>query len=178
MNRVEKEEVVAGLNRTFSEAAAVIVTHYRGLNVMEMNDLRGKMREAGSEFRVTKNRLARLALDGTPYAPLAGMFDGPVAIAYSDDVIAPARICVNFAKQNDKLVVLGGAMGATVLDAGAVRDLASLPSLDELRGRIVGLLNAPAAKIAGVLQAPAGQLARVMDAYARSSEAAQPSVPT
>lgn len=178
MNRVEKEEVVAGLNRTFSEAAAVIVTHYRGLNVMEMNDLRGKMREAGSEFRVTKNRLARLALDGTPYAPLAGMFDGPVAIAYSDDVIAPARICVNFAKQNDKLVVLGGAMGATVLDAGAVRDLASLPSLDELRGRIVGLLNAPAAKIAGVLQAPAGQLARVMDAYAKSSEAAQPSVPT
>ena len=178
MNRVEKEEVVSGLNRTFSEAAAVIVTHYRGLNVMEMNDLRGKMREAGSEFRVTKNRLARLALDGTPYAPLAGMFDGPVAIAYSDDVIAPARICVNFAKQNDKLVVLGGAMGATVLDAGAVRDLASLPSLDELRGRIVGLLNAPAAKIAGVLQAPAGQLARVMDAYARSSEAAQPSVPT
>ncbi len=178
MNRVEKEEVVAGLNRTFSEAAAVVVTHYRGLNVMEMNDLRGKMREAGSEFRVTKNRLARLALDGTPYAPLAGMFDGPVAIAYSDDVIAPARICVNFAKQNDKLVVLGGAMGATVLDAGAVRDLASLPSLDELRGRIVGLLNAPAAKIAGVLQAPAGQLARVMDAYARSSEAAQPSVPT
>lgn len=178
MNRMEKEEVVAGLNRTFSEAAAVIVTHYRGLNVMEMNDLRGKMREAGSEFRVTKNRLARLALDGTPYAPLAGMFDGPVAIAYSDDVIAPARICVNFAKQNDKLIVLGGAMGATVLDAGAVRDLANLPSLDELRGRIVGLLNAPAAKIAGVLQAPAGQLARVMDAYAKSSEAAQPSVPT
>lgn len=178
MNRMEKEEVVAGLNRTFSEAAAVIVTHYRGLNVMEMNDLRGKMREAGSEFRVTKNRLARLALDGTPYAPLAGMFDGPVAIAYSDDVIAPAKICVNFAKQNDKLIVLGGAMGATVLDAGAVRDLASLPSLDELRGRIVGLLNAPAAKIAGVLQAPAGQLARVMDAYAKSSEAAQPSVPT
>ncbi len=172
MNRVEKEEVVAGLNRTFSEAAAVIVTHYRGLNVTEMNDLRGKMREAGAGFRVTKNRLARLALDGTPYAPLAGMFDGPVAIAYSDEVVAPARTCVNFAKQNDKLVVLGGAMGATVLDAGAVRDLASLPSLDELRGGIVGLLNAPAAKIAGVLQAPAGQLARVMDAYAKSDEAA------
>lgn len=178
MNRVEKEGVVAGLNRTFSEAAAVVVTHYRGLNVTEMNDLRGKMREAGAEFRVTKNRLARLALDGTPYAPLAGMFDGPVAIAYSDDVVAPARTCVNFARQNDKLVVLGGAMGATVLDAGAVRELASLPSLDELRGRIVGLLNAPAAKIVGVLQAPAGQLARVMDAYAKSSEAAQPSALT
>ncbi len=169
---MEKEEVVAGLNRTFSEAAAVVVTHYRGLNVAEMNELRGKMREAGAGFRVTKNRLARLALDGTPYVPLAEMFDGPVAIAYSDDVVAPARTCVDFAKRNDKLIVLGGAMGETVLDAGAVRNLAGLPSLDELRGGIVGLLNAPAAKIARVLQAPAGQLARVADAYARSGEAA------
>ena len=172
MNRVEKEEVVADLNRTFSDAAAVVVTHYRGMNVAEITDLRGRMREAGANFRVTKNRLARLALDGTPYAPLAEMFDGPVAIAYSDDVIAPAKTCVNFAKQNDKLVVLGGAMGETLLDANAVSDLASLPSLDELRGKIVGLLNAPATKIAGVLQAPAGQLARVIDAHAKSSEAA------
>ena len=156
MNRGEKEEVVADLNRTFNDAAAVVVTHYRGLNVMEMSDLRGKMREAGANFRVTKNRLARLALDGTPYAPLAEMFEGPVAIAYSDDVVAPAKICVNFAKQNDKLVVVGGAMGETLLDASAVNDLASLPSLDELRGKIVGLLNAPATKVAGVLQAPAG----------------------
>ena len=178
MNRVEKEEVVAGLNRTFGEAAAVIVTHYRGLNVAEMNDLRGRMREAGAGFRVAKNRLARLALDGTPYAPLAGMFDGPVAIAYSDDVIAPAKTCVNFARQNDKLVVLGGAMGATMLDADAVRDLANLPSLDELRGRIAGLLNAPAAKVAGVLKAPAGQLARVMNAYAESGAAPAPPAST
>ncbi len=172
MNRGEKEEVVADLNRTFNDAAAVVVTHYRGLNVMEMSDLRGKMREAGANFRVTKNRLARLALDGTPYAPLTEMFEGPVAIAFSDDVVAPAKICVNFAKQNDKLVVLGGAMGETLLDASAVKDLASLPSLDELRGKIVGLLNAPATKVAGVLQAPAGQLARVIDAHAKSSEAA------
>ena len=172
MNRVEKEEVVADLNRAFSDAAAVVITHYRGLNVTEITDLRGRMREAGANFRVTKNRLARLALDGTPYAPLAEMFDGPVAIAYSDDVIAPAKICVNFAKQNDKLVVLGGAMGEMLLDASAVSDLASLPSLDELRGKIVGLLQAPATKVAGVLQAPAGQLARVIDAHAKSSEAA------
>ena len=172
MNRVEKEEVVADLNRTFSDAAAVVLTHYRGLNVTEITDLRGRMREAGANFRVIKNRLARLALDGTPYAPLAEMFDGPVAIAYSDDVIAPAKICVNFAKQNGKLIVLGGAMGEMLLDANAVSDLASLPSLDELRGKIVGLLQAPATKVAGVLQAPAGQLARVIDAHAKSSEAA------
>ena len=172
MNRGEKEEVVADLSRTFNNAAAVVVTHYRGLNVAEISDLRGKMREAGAKFRVTKNRLARLALDGTPYAPLAEMFEGPVAIAYSDDVVAPAKICVNFAKQNDKLVVVGGAMGETLLDASAVNDLASLPSLDELRGKIVGLLNAPATKVAGVLQAPAGQLARVIDAHAKLSEAA------
>lgn len=172
MNRVEKEEVVANLNRTFSDASAVVITHYRGLDVTEMNDLRGRMREAGARLRVTKNRLARLALEGTPYAPLVELFTGPVAIAYSDDVIAPAKVCVNFAKQNDKLVVVGGAMGETVLDAGAVKDLASLPSLDELRGKIVGLLQAPATKVAGVLQAPAGQLARVIDAHAQSGEAA------
>lgn len=172
MNRVEKEEIVADLNRTFNDAAAVVVTHYSGLNVAEINDLRGRMREAGAKFRVTKNRLARLALDGTPYAPLLEMFTGPIAIAYADDVIAPAKICVNFAKRNDKLVVLGGAMGETVLDAGAVKDLASLPSLDELRAKIIGLLNAPATKVAGVLQAPAGQLARVIDAHAKSGEAA------
>jgi large subunit ribosomal protein L10 len=171
VNRGEKEEVVADLSRTFNNAAAVVVTHYRGLNVAEISDLRGKMREAGAKFRVTKNRLARLALDGTPYAPLAEMFEGPVAIAYSDDVVAPAKICVNFAKQNDKLVVVGGAMGETLLDASAVNDLASLPSLDELRGKIIGLLNAPATKVAGVLQAPAGQLARVIDAHVKSSEA-------
>ena len=171
MNRGEKEEVVADLSRTFNNAAAVVVTHYRGLNVAEISDLRGKMREAGAKFRVTKNRLARLALAGTPYAPLAELFEGPVAIAYSDDVVAPAKICVNFAKQNDKLVVVGGAMGETLLDASAGNDLASLPSLDELRGKIIGLLNAPATKVAGVLQAPAGQLARVIDAHVKSSEA-------
>jgi len=171
VNRGEKEEVVADLNRTFNNAAAVVVTHYRGLKVTEISDLRGKMREAGANFRVTKNRLARLAINGTPYAPLAEMFEGPVAIAYSDDVVAPAKICVNFAKQNDKLVVVGGAMRETLLDASAVKDLAGLPSLDELRGKIIGLLNAPATKVAGVLQAPAGQLARVIDAHAKSSEA-------
>ena len=172
MNRVEKEEVVADLNRTFCDAASVVVTHYRGMNVTEIGELRSKMREAGANFRITKNRLARIALDGTPYQPLTEMFEGPVAIAYSDDVVAPAKICVNFAKQNDKLVVLGGAMGETLLDAGAVKDLASLPSLDELRGKIIGLLQAPATKVAGVLQAPAGQLARVVDAYAKTGESA------
>ena len=164
--------MVESLNRTFQDAASVVVTHYSGLNVGEISDLRGQMRAAGANFRVTKNRLARLALEGTTFAPLLDMFNGPTAIAYSDDVVAPAKVAVTFAKQNHNLVIIGGAMGETLLDADGVKNLASMPSLDELRGKIIRLVQAPATKIAGVLQAPAGQLARVLSAYANEGEAA------
>jgi large subunit ribosomal protein L10 len=160
------------MNGVFSDAASIVVTHYSGLTVAEINDLRGQMREAGANFKVTKNRLVRLALADTVYAPLMEMFSGPTAIAYSQDVVAAAKVAVNFAKKNEKLVVIGGAMGEVMLDLDGVKALASLPSLDELRGTIVGLLQAPATKVAGVLQAPAGQLARVMGAYAIKDEAA------
>ena len=172
MDRARKEELVTELNQSFAEAALVVVTQQTGLTVSESTELRGKMREAGASYKVTKNRLAKLALAGTPYEPITDLFSGPTAIAYSAGPVAAARVAVDFAKQNDKLVVVGGAMGGTLLDENAVKALASLPSLDELRGKLVGLLNAPATKIAGVLQAPAGQLARVTGAYANQDEAA------
>jgi large subunit ribosomal protein L10 len=172
VERAQKREVVSELNEVFNSTSSVVVTHYSGLNVAELSDLRGRMREAGATFKVTKNRLTKLALDGTPYDHIADLFTGPTAIAYSDDPVAPAKIAVEFAKKNDLLVVLGGAMGDTQLDVDGVKALAALPSLDELRGKIVGLLNAPATKVARVLQAPAGQLARVMSAQGAKDEAA------
>ena len=172
MDQAQKRELVTELNAVFSDAASIVVTHYSGLTVQEINQLRGQMREAGANFKVTKNRLVRFAIADTPYAPLADMFRGPTAIAYSDDVAAAAKVAVEFAKKNDKLVVIGGAMGENVLDQEGVQALAALPSLDELRGIIVGLIQAPATKVAGVLQAPAGQLARVMNAYSSKGEAA------
>lgn len=172
MDQAQKRELVTEMNALFSDAASVVVTHYSGLTVDEINDLRGQMREAGASFKVTKNRLVRLAIADTTYAPLADMFSGPTAIAYSQDVVAAAKVAVNYAKKNEKLVVIGGAMGENVLDPDGVKELAALPSLDELRGKIVGLIQAPATKVAGVLQAPAGQLARVMSAYASKDEAA------
>ena len=172
MERAQKREAVAELNEVFSNASAVVVTHYSGLNVADLSVLRGQMREAGATFKVTKNRLTKLALDGTPYDPIADLFSGPTAIAYSDDPVAPAKVAVEFAKKHENLVVLGGAMGATQLDVDGIKALAALPSLDELRGKIVGLLNAPATKVAGVLQAPAAQLARVMSAQGAKDEAA------
>lgn len=172
MDRARKEELVTELNQSFAEAALVVVTQQTGLTVSESTELRTRMREAGAGYKVTKNRLAKLALAGTPYEPITDLFSGPTAIAYSADPVAAARVAVNFAKDNDKLTVVGGAMGDTLLDENAVKALASLPSLDELRGKLVGLLNAPATKVAGVLQAPAGQLARVFGAYANQDEAA------
>ncbi len=172
MDRANKEELVASLNQAFEGAGLVVVTHYSGLTVEEMTDLRRKMRDAGANYKVTKNRLTRLAIDGTQYEPLADMFTGPTGMAVSDDPVAAAKVAVDFAKKNDKLVVLGGAMGNTVLDASGIKALASMPSLDELRGKIVGLLQAPATKVAGVLQAPAGQVARVLSAYGAKDEAA------
>lgn len=165
MDRAEKEELVGSLKDVFSSASVVVVTHYSGLNVKEITDLRNRVRDAGAGFRVTKNRLTRLALDGTGYQPLEGYFEGPTAIGYSDDPVAAPKALVDFARDNDKLVVLGGMMGEVALDADGVKSLAGMPSLDELRATIAGLIARPAGKIAQVLQAPAGQIARVVGAY-------------
>jgi len=160
------------MNQVFDKAGLVVVTHYSGLTVQEMTELRRQMLTVGASFKVTKNRLTRLALEGTRFKPLADLFKGPTAIAYSDDPVAAAKAATDFAKKNDKLVILGGAMAGTVLNAAGVTALASLPSLDALRGKLIGLLNAPATKIAGVVQAPASQLARVLNAYASKGQAA------
>jgi len=149
----------------------VVVTHQSGLTVAESSDLRRKMTEAGASFKVTKNRLTRRALEGTRFSGIAPMFTGPTAIAYSTDPVAAAKVAVEFAKKNDKLVILGAGFGEDVLDVGDVRALAALPSLDELRGKLIGLLQAPATKVASVLQAPAGQLARVLSAYGSKESA-------
>ncbi len=172
MDRVAKEQMVSDLHSVFDGANVVVVTHYSGLTVGELGVLRGQMREAGARFKVTKNRLTRLALAGTKFEGLSDMFTGPTAIAYSEDPVAAAKAAVNFSKENAKLIVLGGGMGEEMLDVDGVKALATLPSLDELRGKLVGLINSPATKVAGVLQAPAGQLARVMSARAKQSDAA------
>jgi large subunit ribosomal protein L10 len=171
VDRARKEELVADLNRTLSDAGLVVVTHYRGISSAEALELRRRMKEAGASFRVTKNRLTRLALAGTPYEPLEELFTGPTAIAYSDDPVAAAKAAVGYAKSNDKLVVVGGALRESVLDESGVKALAALPSLDELRAQLVGLISTPATRVAAVLQAPAGQVARVLGAYAREEAA-------
>ena len=172
MDRSQKEELVAELHKTFVDAEMVVVTHYSGLTVSEMEELRIQMLEAGAGFKVTKNRLTRLALKDTKFEGMTDMFKGPTGIAFSADPVSAAKVAVKFAKGNEKLIVVGGALGEEQLSIDAVKALAILPSLDELRGKIVGLIQAPATKIAGVTQAPAGQLARVMGAYASQGEAA------
>ena len=172
MDRAKKEELVEELNGAFANAGLVVVTQQSGLTVAESTDLRRRMRNEDASFRVTKNRLVKLALVGTPYEGIADLFEGPTAIAYSEDPVAAARVAVSFSKENDKLVVVGGAMAESRLDESAVKELAALPSLDDLRGKIVGLLNAPATKIAGVLQAPAGQISRLLSARSKQDEAA------
>jgi large subunit ribosomal protein L10 len=171
MNRSEKTEAVAALNATFNEAAVVVVTRNLGLTVAQSTDLRNKMREAGASYKVAKNRLAKIALADTQYSPVAELLTGPTAIAVSADPVAAAKIAVEFAKTNDKLEIVGGAMGDTVLDVDGIKALASLPSLDELRAKIVGLVQAPATKVVQLIQAPAGQLARVFGAYAAKDAA-------
>ena len=172
MDRAEKEAMVASLHQTFEDASIVVVTHYSGLTVAEMGELRDQMRQAGAVFKVTKNRLTRRALEGTKYQPLDELFIGPTGIAFSEDPVAAAKAAVNFSKTNDKLVVLGGALGDEQMDVDALKSLASLPSLDELRAKIVGMISTPATRIACVLQAPAGQVARVLGARGASEEAA------
>lgn len=172
MDRSQKEEMVAQLKQVFQDSALVVVTHYSGLTVAEMTELRGKMREAGATYKVTKNRLSRLALDDMEFKDLGELFVGPIGLAYSTDPVAAAKVAVEFAKGNEKLVVLGGVFNGQILDIQAVDTLAKLPSLDALRGRIVGMIQTPATRIAGILQAPAGQVARVIGAYGDKEEAA------
>ena len=172
MDRSQKEELVASLNQTFNEMTLVIVTQQSGMTVSEASSLRRQMLEAGASYKVTKNRLTRLALEGTKFEALKELFTGPTAIAVSEDPVAAAKVCVAFAKENEKLTIVGGAMGENQLDPTAIKALATLPSLDELRGKLIGVLQAPATKVAGVVQAPAGQLARVFSAYGSQGEAA------
>lgn len=172
MDRAEKAEAVDVLKGIFASSGVVVVGHYSGLTVADMTVLRGRLREAGASLKVVKNRLAKLALEGTPGAVGADMFKGPVAIAFSADPVSATKVAVQYAKEKDKFVLIGGIMGPSLLDVSAVQALATLPSLDELRGKIIGLVQAPATKVAGVIQAPAGQLARVLAAYARKDEAA------
>jgi len=174
VDRTEKREFVSALAGVFAETSMVVVTQNKGLTVAEVSDLRRKMRDGGSTFKVAKNRLAALALEGTPFDGIKPMLKGPTALAWSADPVAVAKTAVDFAKTNEKLVVIGGALGTRTLDAAGVRALADLPSLDTLRARLVGMLQTPATRVASVLQAPAGQLARVFGAYANKDEAGAP----
>ena len=165
MDRAQKTEAVAELNRTFNEVGVVVVTRNLGLTVAQSTELRIKMREAGATYKVSKNKLAKIALKDTDYAGLSDLLTGPVGLATSTDPVAAAKVVSDFAKANDKLEIVGGGMGATVLDKAGVTALASLPSLDELRAKIVGLVQAPATKLAQLSNAPAAKLARVFGAY-------------
>ncbi|MET0241241.1 MAG: 50S ribosomal protein L10 [Sphingobium sp.] len=171
MDRKEKAELVTSLNASLETMGAVIVTRNLGMTVAQSTVLRQKMREAGATYKVTKNRLAKIAIEGTDYAGLADLLVGPVGLCTSPDPVAAAKVAIEFAKTNDKLEIVGGGMGTQVLDAEGVKALASLPSLDELRAKIVGLIQAPATKLATVIQAPASQLARVFNAYAEKDAA-------
>ena len=164
MNRQEKAELIETLQTTLNASSTVVVTHQVGMTVAESSDLRAKMREAGAGFKVTKNRIAKLALNDTPHTALESLFTGPTAIGTSADPVAAAKVLVEYAEGNDKLTIVGGSMDGKSLDKAGVEALAKLPSLDELRGKLVGLVQAPAAKLARVAQAPAGKVARVIKA--------------
>jgi large subunit ribosomal protein L10 len=170
VDRTEKREFVAELNQALSGTSMIVVTRNAGLTVAEATDLRRKMRASGSTFKIAKNRLTNLALEGTPFDGIRPLLKGPTALAWSKDPVAVAKAAVEFAKTNEKFVLVGGALGSQALDANGIKALAELPSLDELRARLVGMISTPATRIAGVLQAPAGQLARVFGAYAKKDE--------
>jgi len=172
VDRSDKQELVSSLHQTLLASGLVVVTKQVGLTVAEVTNLRRQMRDAGASFKVTKNTLARLAVAGTAYEPLSSLLKGPTALAYSVDPVAAAKVAVAFAKSNDKLTILGGALPGQILGPEGIQALATLPSLDELRGKLIGVLQAPAQKVAAVLQAPAGQLARVLKAYADKDQAA------
>lgn len=172
MDRTEKQEVVSAVRQMFQDSVSVVVTHYSGMTVSEMTDLRGRMRQAGASYKVSKNRLTRLALADTNFKGIADMFTGPTGIAFSADPVAAAKVAVNYAKTNEKLVIIGGAYNGQVLDINGIKTLAELPSLDELRAKLLSMLQTPATRIAGIMQAPAGQVARVIGAYGAKQEAA------
>ena len=171
MDRAQKKEAVAELKATFNETSVVVVTRNLGLTVAQSTDLRNRMRDAGARYKVAKNRLALIALEGTRYAPISDLLNGPTALATSSDPVAAAKAAVDFAKTNDRLEIVGGAMGETLLDAAGVQALAALPSLDELRAKLVGLIQAPASKIARTINEPGAQLARVIGAFAAKEAA-------
>ena len=171
MDRAQKSAAVAELNRTFTESGVVVVTRNLGLTVAQSTALRVKMRDAGASYKVAKNRLTRIAAEGTAYTSLSALLTGPTALSTSVDPVAAAKAVVEYAKTNDKLEIVGGAMGDTILDVNGVKRLAELPSLDELRAKLLGLLQAPATKVVQIVQAPAGQLARVLAAYADKDKA-------
>lgn len=171
MDRAEKKECVESLANVFKTTSVVVVAHYSGLTVAQMQNLRKQMRAAGATVQVAKNRLVKIALEGSEVASISGLMKGPTLIAYSSDPVAAAKVAVAFAKDNDKLVILGGAMGKTALNVDAVKSLATMPSLDELRGKLLGLILAPATKLAQLTTAPAAKLARVVAAYAEKDAA-------
>ena len=166
MDRSQKADLVAELKSVFSETSVVVITRNLGLTVAQSTDLRLKMRDAGAQFKVAKNRLALIALEGTKYGPIGDMLTGPTALATSTDPVAAAKVAVEFAKSNDRLEIVGGALGDTVLDVAGIKALAELPSLDQLRGTLVGLIQAPATKIARIVSEPGAMIARVTGAYA------------
>ena len=172
MDRAEKQELVTTLTDVFKSTSVVVVAHYSGLTVAQMSKLRRQMKAEGATVKVAKNRLAKIALEGSDVAHVASLLKGPTLIAYSSDPVAAPKVAVEFAKANDKFVILGGAMGKTALNVDGVKALATLPSLDELRAKLVGLIQAPATKIAQLTTAPAAKLARVFGAYAKQDEAA------
>ena len=171
MERAQKREVVTALHDVFADTGVIVIAHYAGLTVAQMTQLRSEMKSAGGQVKVAKNRLAKLALEGTDAKGIADLMRGPTCIAYSADPVAAPKIAVKFAKGNEKFVILGGAMGTAVLDAQGVSALASLPSLDELRGTLIGLIQAPASKIARTVNEPGAQLARVVAAFGRKEAA-------
>ncbi len=172
MDRAGKKELVTSLHQVFSTAGVVVVAHNKGLTVNQVNDLRAKMAQAGATVKVAKNSLAMLALDGTDAAGMKDLFKGPTMLAYANDPVTAPKVASDFAKTTDKFVILGGTLGKTIMDASAVKVLAELPSLDQLRAKIIGMIQTPATRIAGVLQAPGGQIARVINAYATKDQAA------
>ena len=169
MDRAQKQQLTTSLHEDLADTVCVVVTHQTGLSVAEVTQLRQQMRTAGARYRVTKNRLMRRALEGTEFEGLAPLFTGPTAIAFSQDPVAAAKAAVAYANRNNKLTIVGGGLQGQLLDEAAVKALATLPSLDELRGKIIGLINAPATKLATLLQTPASQLARVLAAYSEAS---------
>jgi large subunit ribosomal protein L10 len=169
LDRAAKSELVGTLGELFKATKVVVVAHYSGLTVVQMQTLRRQMKQAGASVKVANNRLAKIALEGSDVASIAPLLKGPTLIAYSGDPVAAPKVAVDFAKTHERFVILGGAMGTTALDTNGVKALAALPSLDELRAKIVGLIVAPATKIAQVVNAPAAKVARVIAAYAAKS---------